>query len=83
MKMFEPCNFDRVCTVFASGRVLTDLAVLAGCEAVTANPDCLKSDWLDKLVSRINAIRESVSLVSQTRKSHTGHQERTRAKKFN
>jgi hypothetical protein len=64
----------------------TDLPLLAEREAVTAHQDCLDLMSVDKLISWINANRESVSLRQvELRKQQDPHgaSGTVRAKKFN
>jgi hypothetical protein len=61
-RCFEPCNSNRLAVPLA-GRLdgSTDPVAFAGGGAVTACQVCLNLTGLDKLISRINANRESVS----------------------
>ena len=73
--MFEPCRFQVIKTRACPGiDGLTDLSALAGEQAVTVHSISLDRVDLDKLVSRINAGRESVSL-SLCWKQHGKRQE--------
>ena len=58
--MFEPCNSGDLRSRFEISDHLTDHRILADVVAVTA-PKFVLSFGVDKLISRINACRESVS----------------------
>ncbi len=83
-EMFEPCNSVRRGRKTGSSRLT--LLTLAGGGAVTASQLCLKLIGVDKLISRINTSRESVSLGQPAAVTSWGSHRAsgvTRAKKFN